>query len=70
MGINGLSSIITMSLPVGDFIENVAKKIGNLTGHFVISKFKSQYLRSSKEFLGEYEEIVLLNFAESYQLVI
>ena len=34
--------IVTMSLPVDDFIENVAKKISSLTEHSFISKSQSQ----------------------------
>ena len=60
--------IVTMSLPGDDFIENVAKKISDLTAHSFISK--SQYLKRRKELLGENEAIVLLDFEENYQLVI
>ena len=53
------AQIVTMSLPAYNFIENVAEKISNLTAHFFISKSQSQYLKHSKELLGENEAIVL-----------
>ena len=62
--------IVTMSLPVDDFIENVAKKISDLTAHSFISKSQSQYLKRRKELLGKNEAIALLDFAENYQFVI
>ena len=62
--------IVTMSLPVDDFIENVAKKISNLTVHSFISKSQSQYLKRRKEILGENEAIVLLDFVENCQFVV
>ena len=60
--------IVAISLAVGDFIENVAKKTSDLTAHFFISKSQSQYLKCRKELLGENAGIVLLDFAENYQL--
>ena len=59
-----------MSLPVDDFIENVAKKISNLTAHSFVSKSQSQYLKRKKEIFGENEAIVLLDFVENYQFVV
>ena len=53
--------IVTMPLPVDDFIENVAKKISDLTAHSFISKSQSLYQKHRKELLGENEAIVLLD---------
>ena len=52
------------------FIENVAKKISDLTAHSFILKSQSQYLKHRKELLGENEAFVLLDFEENYQFVI
>ena len=41
--------IVTMSLHVDDFIQNVAKKISNLTAHSFISKSQSQYLKRKND---------------------
>ena len=59
-----------MSLSADDFIENVAKKISDLTAHSFILKSQSQYLKCRKELLGKNKAIVLLDFAENYQFVI
>ena len=59
-----------MSLPVDDFIESVTKKISSLTDHYFISKSQSQYLKNTKELLGENEAIALSDWAEKYQFVI
>ena len=64
------ADIVTMSLPADDFIENVAKKISNLTAHSFISKSQSQYLKRRKEILGENEAIVVIDFAKNYQFVV
>ena len=55
------AQIVAMFLPVGDFIENVAKKISDLTAHSFISKSQSQYLKRRIELLGENEAIILLD---------
>ena len=64
------TQIVTMSLPVDDFIENVGKKISDLTVHCFISKSQLQNLKRRKELLDENEAIFLLDFVENYHFVI
>ena len=64
------SQIVTVSLPVDEFIANAVKKISNLTSHSFIAKSQAKYLKSRKDSLGANEAIILLDFAENYQFVI
>ena len=64
------TQIVTMSLPVDEFIENVTRKISSLTSHSFIAKCQAKYLKSRKESLHNTEAIILLDFAENYQFVI
>ena len=64
------AELVSKSLPVDEFIEDLITKLNNLTTHSYIAKAQSRYLREMKENLNENEVVVLLDLAENYTYVI
>lgn len=60
----------TKQLTTEDFIEELTKKISNLSSHHYIAKHQSQHLKSTKENLKPGEFVVLMDFAENYSFVV
>jgi len=64
------ADLMSMKLPVYDFIELLIEKLSNITVHSFIARAQSDYLKMLKETLGPSEVIMLGDFAENYSFVI
>jgi len=64
------ADLMSMKLPVYDFIELLIEKLSNITVHSSIARAQSDYLKMLKETLGPSEVIMLGDFAENYSFVI
>ena len=63
------ADLMSMKLPVYDFIELLIEKLSNITVHSFIARAQSDYLKMLKETLGPSEVIMLGDFAENYSLL-
>ena len=64
------TELVTMKLPVDEFIESLVDKLNKLTKQSFIAKAQSSYLKQCKEDLKDDEVVILLDFAENYKFVI
>ena len=64
------TDLVTMRLPLSDFIELLSEKLDKITSHSFIAKSQSSYLKHVKDTLSSDEAIVLGDFAENYTFVV
>ena len=64
------TDLLTMKLPLNEFIELLCEKLDKITPHSFIAKSQSKYLKNLKETLSLDEAIVLGDFAENYTFVV
>ena len=64
------TELLSIKLPINEFIELLLEKLDNITTHSFIAKAQSSYLKHLKETLKSDEAIVLGDFAENYSFVI
>ena len=60
------SQLVSMELPISEFIFTLAHKLGDLTSHSFIAKAQAQYLKQCKNELKAGDFVILLDFAENY----
>jgi hypothetical protein len=64
------AELVSMKLPIHEFVELLTEKLDNVTAHSFIAKTQSSYLKHLKETIKPDEVIVLGDFAENYSFVI
>ncbi|XP_065684929.1 uncharacterized protein LOC136097009 [Hydra vulgaris] len=64
------TELLTIKLPLNEFIELLCEKLDNITSHSFIAKSQSSYLKHLKETISIDEAIVLADFAENYTFVV
>jgi len=64
------TQILTLSLPLSDFLQLLAEKLDHLTAHSYIAKAQATYLRHRKDTLESNERLILADFAENYHFII
>ena len=65
-----MTTLITKTDSVFDYIEDLTSKLEDLIFHHFIAKAQAGYLTNCKENLNEEEALVLLDFAENYSFII
>ena len=62
-------SLVTLELPLEEFLEEIVSTIENLQSHHFISITESSFLHNLKENLLQNQIIILLDFAENYSFI-
>ena len=63
------TELLTIKLPLNEFIGFLCEKLDNITSHSFIAKSQSSYLKHLKETISIDEAIVLADFAVNYTFV-
>jgi len=64
------TTIVSLQLPVSEFIETLVKALDALRHHHYIAKSQSTYLKSTKDSLHPGSIVILMDFAENYSFVV
>ncbi|XP_060780327.1 uncharacterized protein LOC132888272 [Neoarius graeffei] len=64
------TALVTLQLPVSEFIPQVCKQFNDLRAHHFVAKAQSAFLRELKDTLPHDSAIVLLDFAENYSFIV
>ena len=62
--------IISLSLPLTEFVQLLAEKLDLFTAHSYIAKAQATYFKHRKETLKSNECLILADFAENYHFII
>ena len=64
------TTIVTLTKPVDEFIDELVEKVWNLTRHHYIAKAQGAFLQKLKEDISADECILLGDFSENYSFVV
>ena len=62
--------LVSLQLPVNEFIHTLCKSLDSLRNHHFISKAQAAYVRSVKDSLEPGTAVILMDFAENYCFII
>lgn len=64
------TQLLSLSLPLTDFIQILTEKVDHLTSHSFIAKSQASYLRSCKDTLIPSKCLILADFSENYHFIV
>ena len=67
---SGRAELISCTLPLDEFIEQLYEQLDEITSHSFIAKSQSQYLNKLKENLKYGDVIILRDFAENFSFIV
>jgi len=67
---NNGTDLISMKLPIGDFIENLCQKLEKITDHLFIANLQSNHLKHFEETLSQNEAIFIGDFTENCNFIV
>ena len=67
---SGRVELISCTLPLDEFIEQLYEQLDEITSHSFIAKSQSQYLNKLKENLKYGDVIILRDFAENFSFIV